>query len=213
MCFLLPEGVCEDKSCRGAVVQWAVQLKKARKKGLLLAEGSGTAVAVTAAVHSQTWGPSDLSLLKLQLIVVKLSPLPTIKKRCKLEGYSTSHKNSVHLYLNIEVTPLPIEKPSALLLHMTSAERGHYTQQKCIFLAHFPGNKTLWAVVAQISPNGIDKEGEIAHGTKSLTPSEREGIKLQNMATDAHVKWRDCFCGNAEQFTNKALSVCYSCVQ
>jgi len=33
-----------------------------------------------AAVHSQTRGPSDLSLLKMQLIVVKLSPLPTIKK-------------------------------------------------------------------------------------------------------------------------------------
>lgn len=87
-------------------------------------------------------GLSDLPLLSLQLIVVKLSLLPTIKKRCKLEGYSTSHKNSAHLYLNTEVTPLPIEKPSAPLLHMTGPERGHYTQQKCIFLAHFPGNKT-----------------------------------------------------------------------
>jgi len=67
--------------------------------------------------------------------------------------------------------------------------------------------------VAQTSPNGIDKEGEMVHGTKSPAPSEREGIKLQNKATDACVKWRDCLCGNVEQFTNKALSGCYSCVQ
>lgn len=68
-------------------------------------------------------------------------------------------------------------------------KRDHDTQKKCIFLAHFPGNKTFQALVAQASPNGIDKEGEIAHGTKSLAPSEREGIKLQSMATDACVKW------------------------
>ena len=38
------------------------------------------------AAHSQTWGLSDLSLLKLQLIVVKLSPLPTIKKDVNWKG-------------------------------------------------------------------------------------------------------------------------------
>lgn len=97
-----------------------------------------------------------------------------MQKGCKLEEYSTSHKNSVHLYLNTEVTPLPIEQPSPLLLHMTSAERDHYTQQKCIFLAHFPGNKTFRALVAQASPSGVDKEGEIAHGTKPPALSERK---------------------------------------
>lgn len=39
--------------------------------------------------------------------------------------------------------------------------------------------------MAQASPNGIDKEGEITHGTESPAPSEREGKKLQNMAADA----------------------------
>lgn len=125
--------------CRGVRGRAA---RGAEEEGLPLAGGSGSAGAAAACGAQPDVGPSDLSLLSLQLIVVKLSPLPTIKKRCKLEGYSTSHKNSVHLYLNTEVTPLPIEKLSAPLLHMTRAERGHYTQQKCIFLAHFPGNKT-----------------------------------------------------------------------
>lgn len=140
------------------------------------------------AVCSQTWGLSELSLLKIQLIVVKLSPLPTIKKDVNWKGTALLMK-TVHLYLNTGVTPLPIEKPLALLLRMTSTESDHYTQQKCIFLAHFPGNKTFRTLVAQTSPKGIDEEGETAHGTKSLAPSEREGIKLQNMATDACVKW------------------------
>lgn len=53
----------------------------AEEEGLPLAGGSGSAGAAAACRVQPDVGLSDLSLLSLQLIVVKLSPLPTIKKK------------------------------------------------------------------------------------------------------------------------------------
>lgn len=127
MGFPLSEEIWEARSCRGGV--WAAQWA-----------GGGEEEGAMLGGAPRGRAQPDVGLAALCGGAFSSS---YHKKRCKLEGYSTSRKNSVHLYLNTEVTPLAIENPSALLLHMTGAERDHYTRQKCIFLAHFPGNKTF----------------------------------------------------------------------